>query len=320
MGTDLPLVSVVVPCYNAAAWIAETLESAFSQDYSPLQVVVVDDGSTDDTRTVVSRFEDRLELLVGEHAGASRARNLGTEAARGHYLQYLDADDLLAPGSIAARVRALELSGADVAYSGWQRFRDGEAGRQLLDLVDRDIDEWGSDAELAVVSGFWAPPAALTYRREMVDAIGAWNERLPIVQDARFLFDAAHNGARFVRVAGVGGLHRVSVDSLSRNDHLAFIRDVYANAVEIEALWSRGSALTKPRKVGLAAVYDYLARTLLTQEPELFRDAVRRRRRLDPGARFTYGDAASMLARVVGQGGARWLLRLTGRSTCAPGH
>lgn len=313
MSAEASLVSVVIPCYNADAWIRETLESVLSQCYPRIQLVVVDDGSVDETRATVARYREQLELISAEHAGASRARNRGTTAAHGRYIQYLDSDDLLAPDAISARVRALETTGADVAYSGWQRFRDSEAGRQRLELNDRDLAEWGDDAELAILSGFWAPPAAILYRREIVDAIGQWNERLPVIQDARFIFDAAHRGARFVRVSGVGALHRVLPGSLSRRDDLAFVRDVFVNAVEIQSLWIQSGALTAARRVGLAGLYDYVARTLLSREPRMFRDALRRRRELEPWSRITYTDVAGALSRLIGQAAARRLLKLAGR-------
>src|SRR5512132_248706 len=100
-----PLVSVIVPAYNAGSTIAEAVESALAQTYRPLEVVVVDDGSTDDTAEVVAeRFEDRVHIISAPHRGRGAARNTGLATARGAYIQFLDADDVLAPAKIATQV------------------------------------------------------------------------------------------------------------------------------------------------------------------------------------------------------------------------
>src|SRR4051794_30846122 len=112
-------ISVVIPCYNSQAWIAETLRSAMDQRGVSLQVVVVDDGSSDDSVSVVEAVGGSdVEIVRQANAGVSAARNAGTAAARGQYIQYLDADDVLMPNSLETRLAALA-SGADVAYTDW---------------------------------------------------------------------------------------------------------------------------------------------------------------------------------------------------------
>src|SRR5205807_2009324 len=108
--------------------------------------------------------------------------------------------------------------------------RDGE-------IVARNMEEIHNDPQIACATDFWAPPAALLYRRHVVDAIGGWNEGLPIIQDARFLFDAAYHNARFVRVPGVSAYYRLSPGTLSRGNDRKFILDIHRNGCEIQALW-----------------------------------------------------------------------------------
>ena len=92
--SNLPLISCIVPVFNGERYLRETLESIFTQTYRPLEVIVADDGSTDGTAESVARYGDRIEYLKQENAGASAARNLGLEAARGEFIAFLDADDL----------------------------------------------------------------------------------------------------------------------------------------------------------------------------------------------------------------------------------
>src|SRR5277367_2788041 len=101
------LVSIIVPCYNAERFLVETLESAFVQSYQCTEIIVVDDGSTDRSAEIIRSYGNRVRGDFGPNRGASAARNRGTVLARGEFIQYLDADDLLPPGAIERRVNVL---------------------------------------------------------------------------------------------------------------------------------------------------------------------------------------------------------------------
>src|SRR5690349_18640783 len=122
------LVSIVIPCHNAERFLAETLDSALLQTYPQIEVVVVDDGSTDDTPELIRSYGGRLIAEFGPNRGASAARNRGTSLARGEFIQYLDADDLLPPDAIEKRVTGMLETGADVAYSDWERLVELHTG------------------------------------------------------------------------------------------------------------------------------------------------------------------------------------------------
>ncbi|GEM_PF-4753789 len=103
-----PLVSVVIPTWNRAHMLETALNSVFSQNYPNLEVIVVDDGSTDDIRDVLSLYPDVLFFLLSKHAGQCSARNFGLNEAHGKYIQLLDSDDALCPGVIKKHVEFLE--------------------------------------------------------------------------------------------------------------------------------------------------------------------------------------------------------------------
>ncbi len=112
-----PLVSVVIPAYNAEKYLDECLQSVAKQDYEPLEILVVDDGSTDSTRDVVGRWEardPRIRLVAKPHEGLPMTRRRGIDAATGVYIQHLDADDLLCEGAISALVARAETTGAQM--------------------------------------------------------------------------------------------------------------------------------------------------------------------------------------------------------------
>jgi len=294
-------VSVVIPCFNAEATVAETIESALAQTWQDIEIIVVDDGSTDRSAGVLRGFGNGIRTDFGPNRGASAARNRGTVLASGAYIQYVDADDLLVPQAIEKRLSALDETDADVAYSDWQRFETGADGsRRFGEVVARLMDDVDPDAEIACATEFWAPPAALLYRRHIVDAIGTWNERLPVIQDARFLFDAARRRARFVRVEGVSAFYRHAGASLSRNSERAFILDVYRNAVEIQSLWEADGPLTAARKAALTGMFDTTARSFFRFGMPEFDDAVARLKGVS-GRRLGYPEVAHRVTQLAGR-------------------
>jgi GT2 family glycosyltransferase len=104
-----PLVSILIPAYNAEKWIRRTLKSALTQDYPNKEIILVDDGSTDQTLTIAKSFESgSVKLISQPNAGGPAARNKAFEHAQGDYIQWLDHDDLLAPNKISAQLQNLE--------------------------------------------------------------------------------------------------------------------------------------------------------------------------------------------------------------------
>lgn len=293
-------VSVVIPCFNAERTLGETIDSALNQTWSGLEIIVVDDGSTDDSVEIIGDFKGRVKAVFGPNRGASAARDKGSALASGDYIQFLDADDLLTPNAIESRVLALEVANGDVAYGDWQRFETTAVGsRKFGEIVCRRMQDIDADAEIACATEFWAPPAALLYRRRIVDAIGGWHEGLPVIQDARFLFDAARQGAKFVHVPGVSAYYRNSGPSLSRGDQRKFLLDVHRNAIEVQSLWAQDGVLNEARKAALAGIFDMAARSFFDLGMPEFEDAVLRSKSLS-GRRFGYSEIAYRIAQVAG--------------------
>lgn len=175
------LVSVVIPCHGHARFLAAAIDSALAQDHRPLEVVVVDDGSPDDTAEVASSYAE-VVLVRQEQAGLSAARNAGLRASSGAMVAFLDADDLLMPGGIRAGVEALR-SRPEVAFTAGGHVRVDDAGRALpVSEAERVAD--GDDAYLALLRGNWiGMHAAVLYRREAVEAAGGFDPSLPACED-----------------------------------------------------------------------------------------------------------------------------------------
>jgi glycosyltransferase involved in cell wall biosynthesis len=124
--TKAPSVSILIPAFNAQEWIRDTLLSATGQTWEPKEVIVVDDGSTDQTLEIARRFEsDSVHVITQENQGAASARNKAFTLSQGDFIQWLDADDLLAADKIAKQMQALDLARSRRTHfsSAWGRFR-----------------------------------------------------------------------------------------------------------------------------------------------------------------------------------------------------
>jgi glycosyltransferase involved in cell wall biosynthesis len=125
-------VDIIVPCYNGGRFLGQTLESALSQTHPAVRVLVVDDGSTDDTRAVVGRHGGRVDYLAKANGGQASARNLGIGRTRGDYVLCLDADDLIAPDMVARLVTRLEQRReSDLAFASPLAFFGTDTGRGI---------------------------------------------------------------------------------------------------------------------------------------------------------------------------------------------
>ncbi|MCA9906465.1 MAG: glycosyltransferase family 2 protein, partial [Anaerolineae bacterium] len=121
-------VSVIIPCYNASHWIRDTIDSCLKQSYQSIEIIVVDDGSTDDSLTVIRSYGDRVKCLAGPNEGGCRARNLGFQQSEGEYVMFLDADDVIDPAAISLLVEALGSGQYDIAACDWRYLRERRNG------------------------------------------------------------------------------------------------------------------------------------------------------------------------------------------------
>ncbi len=200
-----PLVSILIPCHNAASWLAETLESALAQTWTPTEIIVVDDGSRDDSLSIARRFEARgLRILSQPNRGASAARNAALAASRGEWLQFLDADDLLAPDKLARQLRlAADVGDGTMICGTWSRFTrtpaDADFTPQLL-CADLPPVEWVT-AKLG--HNAMMHPAAWLTPRTLAERAGPWDETISLDDDGEYFtrLVLASRGVRFCREA-----------------------------------------------------------------------------------------------------------------------
>lgn len=139
-----PLVSVVIPVWNGARHIEACLRSVLSQDVKDMEIIVVDDGSTDDTWAILTRLsgEDRRICPVRQsNAGASVARNTGLDRCQGKYVRFVDADDVVPAGSMAALITSAETGGSDLVLAAYTEVLAGSRALRNLNPTDETIGQ-----------------------------------------------------------------------------------------------------------------------------------------------------------------------------------
>lgn len=210
------LVSICVPAYNAQQYIGEALESALTQTYSNVEVVVVNDGSTDRTREVLRHYERQgVRVIDQPNAGQCAAANRAFRESRGDLIKFFDADDILAPNHIALQVERLGERRDAIAMGEWTRFYGDdplEADFQSLpmyrdaDPVDWLATEW-SDARPMMQCALWLIPRGILTRS------GLWDERLTLINDFEFFARVLLHASEILYAPGARLFYRSGLDT-----------------------------------------------------------------------------------------------------------
>jgi glycosyltransferase involved in cell wall biosynthesis len=188
-----PLVSIVIPCHNAEAYVGEAVRSALDQTYPRVEVIAVDDGSTDGSLEVIRSFGDRVRWETGPNRGACAARNRGVELAKGQLIQFLDADDLLYPHKVEVQLQAVLQHKEAIVYCNWHaRMRDGEE-KHVVPICD------GMDPVAFALLGFVQTSAPIHWKARLI-SIGGFREHLPCSQERDLHLRLACAEYRFVHL------------------------------------------------------------------------------------------------------------------------
>lgn len=255
-----PLVSVVIPCFNQEKYLTESLESVFSQTYPRIEIIVIDDGSTDATSSIAASYGNRICLIVQSNKGLSAARNVGLAACSGKYIQYLDGDDLIEPEKIALQVAFLEEHcDVGIVYSDVRYFTDDHPNdREFGPYVLIPGQAWtpmlwnapGTMIEKLIHRNLLVVNSALV-RLGTVDSVGLWNEQLCAVEDWEYWIRCADADIRFAyadlpNTLSLVRLHAGSMTTQTDRINLAqfqialHLASKLRNRSAIEINWRRG--------------------------------------------------------------------------------
>lgn len=199
---DTPLVSVVMPCYNASRFIREAIESVCAQSYKNWELIIVDDGSSDNSVQILAEYtakDNRIKLIQQPNRGACVARNNGIDHARGEYVKFLDADDILCPNCLEEQVQQIEqLQPNQIPFGDYGHIdADGKVigryvyGQEHLNLLNRD--------QVYAMFCYWQILiTAPLHRMELLQLIGGFDTSLPRHQETDMHFRLALVDVEFV--------------------------------------------------------------------------------------------------------------------------
>jgi glycosyltransferase involved in cell wall biosynthesis/GT2 family glycosyltransferase len=208
MYNKYPLVSILIPAYNRARYLPETINSVLNQEYQNTELIVLDDGSTDNTREVLSMYNDQLYYETHENMGETKTVNKGLKMARGDYLCVVNSDDPILPGALKRLVYALKKeSDALVAYPDWVEIDENSKRIQEIRLQDYNLYNMLKDFCVSIGPG-------VLIRRQTLKLIGLRDSKYSYVGDLEYWFRVALYG-KLVHVPEILATHRVHKESAS---------------------------------------------------------------------------------------------------------
>lgn len=230
---NTPLVSVLIPLYNAEQYIGGAIESCLNQSYDNIEVVVVDDHSTDSSLSVAKQYEsDRVHVFSNPGKGAQAARNYAYHCSKGQLVKFHDADDYSSPRLIEKQVERMLNDGDEdtIVYSllhqlessGEMAVQDRMKGKDYLNPIDFVTD-------MLRYHAFYCPHCYLL-NRKTVDAVGGWDEKVRILQDRVYFVKAAEVASKVLFVDGEHAVWRVFDDGI--HIHSQKTPDKMRNAIE----------------------------------------------------------------------------------------
>ena len=309
----MPKVSVIIPAYNVAPFIGETLDSVFAQTFTDYEVIVINDGSpdTEDLECALARFIDRINYIKQENRGASAARNRGLRAARGEFAAFLDADDLWLPNYLDEQIKFTREGNCDLVCADAEVFSDGSREEKTyLESLMAGAPPTGDVTFIGLLSAEQSLiTSGVVVRRERVFEAGLFDEALPNSQDFDLWLRLARHGARMAYQRRVLLRYRSRENSLSGDEVNVHRRELRvlekversydlspAERPEIVSVIERRRAILEFELAKL-----YLARGEFIRARESFREANRLRRSWKTHAALGFSRLAPRLMQSLYQ-------------------
>lgn len=282
-----PLISVIIPCHNAAPWLRSCLLSCLSQTHRPIEVILVNDRSTDGSEAIAREWEpEGLIYLESDAGNASAARNRGLEAARGDWIQFLDADDILASDKIERQVRLIQERPEVRLVSGeWARFHNHPREANFKPEPNwRDLT--GIEfLQLHFREGWMMQPGAWLTRRDLIDKAGLWDESLSLNDDGEFFARVMLKAEQIHFCSRARVYYRshqgITLSSRTSRDAMQSLFD----SVELIFISIQQAADPETSRPIMADGWKWMALELAGHSPELSREAEKRCRELGGSTR-----------------------------------
>ncbi|OGZ53397.1 MAG: hypothetical protein A3B25_02135 [Candidatus Ryanbacteria bacterium RIFCSPLOWO2_01_FULL_48_26] len=240
------LVSIIIPAYNAEKYIKESVESALGQTYPLVEVIVIDDGSTDGTKAILDPYirGGKIRYFRQDNRGLAASRNAGIRGSSGEFIAFLDADDLFLPAKIESQVHALETNSAyGVCYSDILHFTDPPAGGGTRQFYHHRYRYPSGDLFEDLLHRQFINPLTVLVRKNVLDRFGVFDENLLRSEDWDLWLRWARAGVRFFyldkalahyRVRTIGNLSSMKSEPLMKEKNLELFERVGSMLSTIE--------------------------------------------------------------------------------------
>lgn len=234
-----PLVSIIIPTYNRAHLIKETIDSVLQQTYTNIEIILVNDGSTDETEELFEEFQKQgVHCYTIENQGASNARNFGFLKSKGAFIQYLDADDLIHAHKIAKQIEVILENNATISFSKWVTFNSEIEHSNIFKFSKVDYLNPKDGKELLFSFGmenWFIPLMSYLTSRDLIEKVGLWNVDISNNDDGEFFSRVLYNAEKVICVDEVYCYYRiVMTNSLSKLNSKAKINSAYKSYQLIE--------------------------------------------------------------------------------------
>jgi glycosyltransferase involved in cell wall biosynthesis len=310
-----PLVSILIPCFNAARWLRDTIESAGAQTWANKEIIIVDDGSTDNSLAIAREYESpQIVVVRQQNLGASAARNFSLRLAQGDYCQFLDADDILDPNKIRIQIeRLLKFDGEFIASGEWARFHD-----QVAEAAFVPEPVWADAEPLELLKRSWLgggmmPIFAWLVPRSLMARVGPWNETLTVNDDGEYFTRVVLGSRGVLFCPGAKGYYRSGLrrslsNLLSPQGHLSVFKSCQLCSEQVLQ-----RANTAETRSACASLFQRFVFSAYPDVPELVQAAEKQIQLLGGGPIGpSGGNAFRATARLAGWKAARRVQRLFG--------
>jgi glycosyltransferase involved in cell wall biosynthesis len=216
-------VSVIIPNYNRETLIGETISNLLEQTLPPDEIIVVDDGSTDNSVAVIRSFGEKVKLIQQVNQGPGAARNEGLRMARGEFIQFQDSDDLFSRNKIERQSKLLEQSGADIVFSPWVKVRlDGKRLAFENHVLQQKMPSQRPDLPCWWLRGWCTGFQTALFRRSFLDKIGFFRTDLMLGEDGELFFRVLTSSPKVAFSAEALTLYRLhETNKLTQDEGLA---------------------------------------------------------------------------------------------------
>lgn len=252
-----PLVSVIIPTYNTATYLAQAIDSALSQSLKDMEIIVVDDGSIDETVNILRPYKKIIRYFYQPNSGRSAARNTGIFQAQGKYIAFLDADDLWLPDRLAQQIPILEENPDTLLVYSQAKVIDSQGNNRLIrdnpSIIGGSLND-SSQAVKQLISGNFIPILTVTLRKSILEQTGLFDDKLSYAEDWDLWLRIAELG-KISFVPGCFACYRV--ESVDRPASFWASTDSINQQIYVlnKFFGHRGSESNEIKRLGYAWIY-----------------------------------------------------------------